>query len=223
MSGSRFRIFVFLLPLMVLALVAMIALGGCATKGYVNDEIKNIEERVGRVETTAGDASTQARNAREFAMRGDEKAQQALLQAELAQDMALGNVAREEVSREAIYFGFDSAELGPESTDILNRIADQVRANPNYIVLLTGYTDPSGDETYNIQLAERRAAGVRRHLAQILGPDFVRVASIGLGELEPDVEGRSSNRESRRVDAAIVKPMAPGASPEAKKAGSTTD
>jgi peptidoglycan-associated lipoprotein len=206
-----------------LALVAVIGLGGCATKGYVNDEIKNIEERVGRVETATGDASTQARNARELAVRGDEKAQQALLQAELARDMALGHVAREEVRREAIYFGFDSADLDEQSTDTVARIADEVRANPNYIVLLTGYADPSGDETYNIQLAERRAAVVRRKLAQVLGSDFVRIASIGLGELEPDVEGRSSNRESRRVDAAIVKPVAPDQSPEARKAGNTTD
>jgi peptidoglycan-associated lipoprotein len=125
----------------------------------------------------------------------------------MAKDMALGNVRREDVRTEPIYFGFDSAMLTEDARVALNGVAEDLRANPSHMVLLAGYADPTGDETYNLQLADRRAAAVRLQLAQLLGADFVRIASIGLGELAPDVEGRSANRESRRVDAQIVRPI----------------
>jgi peptidoglycan-associated lipoprotein len=208
MSGTRVDTLRFrYIPHIGMVLVAGLLAGGCATKGYVKDEIKEVEDRVARVETTANDASVTARAARDLAMQGDEKAQQALAQAEMAKDMALGNIRREDVRTEAIYFGFDSAMLTDDARLALNDVAEDLRANPNYMVLLAGYADPTGDETYNLQLADRRAAAVRLQLAQLLGKDFVRVATIGLGELEPDVEGRSSNRESRRVDAQIVRPI----------------
>lgn len=208
MSGTRVDTLRFrYIPHIGMVLVAGLLAGGCATKGYVRDEIKKTEEHVARVETTANDASATARSARDLAMQGDEKAQQALAQAELAKDMALGNIRREDVRTEPIYFGFDSAMLTDDGRVALNGVAEDLRANPSHMVLLSGYADPTGDENYNQQLADRRAAAVRLQLAQLLGSDFVRIATIGLGELEPDVEGRSSNRESRRVDAQIVRPI----------------
>ncbi len=207
MSGARVRRVLRLMPLAAAALALALAAAGCATKGYVNKELQQIEERVGRVETTANDATAQSLQAHDLAVQNGDKAKQALIQAELAKDMALGNVRREVVRTEAIYFGFDSAELSEEAKADLADIAQELQTNPNYMVLLMGYADPSGDEHYNLQLAERRAAAVRHHLAQLLGADFVRIASIGFGELVPDVEG--AYRECRRVDAQIVRPMPP--------------
>src|SRR4029453_11466865 len=103
------------------------------------------------------------------AKQGDEKAQQALMQAELAKDMALGNVAREQVRTANIYFGFDSAKLNDDAISALNSVVDDLRANPNYMVLLSGYADPTGDETYNLQLAERRGAARRPPLGHQSG------------------------------------------------------
>jgi outer membrane protein OmpA-like peptidoglycan-associated protein len=207
MSGSRVRhlIRVVLVASSVLA-IALLA-SGCATKGFVRDEMQQMEERVGRVEGTANTANSEARGAKDLAMQGDQKAQQALMQAELARDIALGNVQREEVRTAGVYFAFDSSVLNEDAKSALNGVADELRANPNSIVLLAGYTDPIGDEQYNLQLAERRAAACRLYLAQQLGSDFVRIANIGLGELSSDAEGES-NKDSRRVDAQIVRPVA---------------
>jgi outer membrane protein OmpA-like peptidoglycan-associated protein len=191
--------------------LAIAFLSGCATKGYVRDEMKQMEDRVAAVEGSANTANSEARGAKDLAMQGDQKAQQALMQAELARDIALGNVAREEVRTAGIYFAFNSANLNEDARMALNGVADELRANPNYMVLLSGYADPTGDEQYNLQLAERRAAACRLYLAQQLGSDFVRIANIGYGEVaSTDVEGQSrlSNKESRRVDAEIVRPVA---------------
>jgi peptidoglycan-associated lipoprotein len=213
MAMSRLRMQPLIRVVQIAGSVLAIAFlaGGCATKGYVKDEMKAMEERVGRVESTANGASSEAKGARDLAMQGDEKAQQALMQAELAKDMALGNVQREQVRTAGIYFGFDSAKLNDDAKAALNTVADDLRANPSYIVLLSGYADPTGDEQYNLQLAERRAAACRLYLAQQLGADFVRIANIGFGEVaSSDVEGQSTmgNKESRRVDAEIVRPVA---------------
>ena len=211
MFGSRVRHLIrVVLPASSALAIAFLS-SGCATKGFVRDEMNQMEERVGRVEGTANTANSEAKGARDLALQGDQKAQQALMQAELARDIALGNVAREEVRTAGVYFAFDSANLNDDARMALSGVADELRANPNYMVLLSGYTDPTGDELYNVQLADRRAAACRLYLAQQLGSDFVRIANIGLGEVVADVEGQSSNRESRRVDAEIVRPVATSA------------
>lgn len=201
---------------LALAGLAGAALSGCATKGYVKGELRNIEERVGRAESSAGQASAEARDAQGLARAGGDRAQQAMLQAELAKEMALGHVRREEVRSEVVYFAFDSAALNADARTMLDGVIEEVRANPNYMVLLLGWTDSTGDEQYNQALAQRRAAAANHYLARSLGREFVRVASIGLGELPPpgEVETAEMRRQNRRVDLSIVKPAPASETPE---------
>ena len=103
------------------------------------------------------------------------------------------------------------------NTPILDAVASDLQQNVNYMALLTGYTDATGDELYNIGLAQRRAQAVQLHLAQQLGNDFVRLATIGFGEMQPlgdntTKEGRALNR---RTEVILVRPApAPAGSSE---------
>ena len=123
---------------------------------------------------------------------------------------------REDVRSEMVHFAFDSAALNAEATSMLDGVINEVKANPNYMVLLLGWTDSTGDEEYNQALAQRRAAAVNRYLARSLGREFVRVAAIGLGELPPlgEVETAEMRRQNRRVDVSIVKPAPASETPE---------
>lgn len=104
----------------------------------------------------------------------------------------------------AILFGFDSAEIKPESRANLLKLAQSLQEYPNTDVMIIGHTDASGPEDYNQTLSERRADAAR---AVLVANNVAqsRVMASGKGELEPvasneTVEGRRLNR---RVEVAI--------------------
>ncbi len=101
----------------------------------------------------------------------------------------------------AILFGFDSAEIKPESRDNLNRLSRSLLDYPNTDVVVVGHTDATGPEDYNQKLSERRAQSASAVLMSN-GVDRGRITTLGKGEFEPvatneTVDGRRLNR---RVD-----------------------
>ncbi len=200
-----------------LVVVAAFGLSGCATKGFVRKEVGTVNSRVDRVAADTDQAGRTARDAQGLARTGNERAQQAMSQAELAKEMALGHVRREEVHTAKVNFKFDSAELNDEAKSTLDEVAEEVKANPNYLVVISGFTDSTGDAAYNVNLAERRASTVNLYLAEKLGPEFIRLARLGFGEINPAAENdtREGRRENRRVEVAVVRPVpATGTEPE---------
>lgn len=104
-----------------------------------------------------------------------------------------------------ILFATDSANLAPSAADVVGRIADTMKKNPDLNVAVVGYTDNTGDFKYNIQLSERRA----KTMVDALVKDGVaanRLAALGAGPLSPvapndTAEGRAQNR---RVELVLI-------------------
>jgi outer membrane protein OmpA-like peptidoglycan-associated protein len=205
-----------------LAVTALLFSGsGCATKGFVRQEMASVEARM---TPATQQAQADARSAQALAQSGDERARAAQREASMARDLALGNVKREEIRRVTVNFAFDSAALPADARLSLDGLVADLTANVNYMALVTGYTDATGDEQYNVGLAQRRAAAVQLYLAQRLGSDFVRLATIGFGEVQPVAdndtsEGRARNR---RTEIILVRPApangtTPGLEPTAMR------
>jgi outer membrane protein OmpA-like peptidoglycan-associated protein len=57
-----------------------------------------------------------------------------------------------------------SSRLGPGHLALLNEVFEQLARSPKDRVLITGYTDRSGDAGVNMVLSELRARAVRDHL-----------------------------------------------------------
>ena len=103
-------------------------------------------------------------------------------------------------------FNFDSAELRPESVELVREIAQMLRANSEWKMQISGHTDSTGTPDYNIALSERRAEAVRLALVEN-GVESRRLGSEGRGEGQPKADndtlaGRAINRrvEFRRID-----------------------
>lgn len=193
----------------VAACALLSALGaGCATKGFVRNEVKSLETKMEPTTATARDAQTQARDAQVLAQDVDTRARRVERETQLARDLALGNVKREEVRRVTVTFGFDSVQIPEELQSELEGVAADLQAHPNYMALVSGYTDATGDEEYNFSLAQRRAVAVQRFLAVRLGPEFVRLAVIGFGEALPvaDNETSEGRAQNRRTEVVLVQP-----------------
>ena len=186
--------------------ITLTVASGCATKGFVRKEISGLEARA---MPAVEQAENRARQAQNLAESVDGRAQQALHGAEQARELALGNVRLEEVRRVTVSFAFDSAELPEGGLESLDGVVHDLRSNANYVALIGGHTDATGDEGYNFELAERRAAAVQRHLALQLGLEFARLSTNGYGEVQPvsDNETPEGREQNRRVDVVLARPV----------------
>jgi OOP family OmpA-OmpF porin len=97
-----------------------------------------------------------------------------------------------------VNFAFDSAEIDPSSSVVLDAAADQLKECPNVAVRVEGHTDSVGSDSYNQGLSERRAEGVDSHLVG-RGVSASRLTAVGFGESQPVAsndtdEGRALNR-----------------------------
>jgi outer membrane protein W/outer membrane protein OmpA-like peptidoglycan-associated protein len=104
------------------------------------------------------------------------------------------------VSRLAVYFDFDSAELRPESITELERVVGFMNDIPTVTALIEGYTDSVGSDAYNLALSDRRAKAVYDYLAS-RGVNPARLQSLGKGEADPvgDNATEAGRQLNRRV------------------------
>lgn len=113
---------------------------------------------------------------------------------------------------------FDSgrADLRPDSTNVLDRIADRVRNIPNEI-RVEGHTDniPVETDLYptNWELSVARATVVTRYLIEVGNIQPQRLSAQGYGEYRPvtDNSTRENRALNRRVEILIMYPNGSGA------------
>jgi len=90
-------------------------------------------------------------------------------------------------------FDFDKAVLKPEGKAAIDSQVVGKLANVKLeIVLVTGYTDRLGSDSYNQDLSVRRANSVRDYLVA-KGIPRDKIEAIGLGKKKPVVECNQKN------------------------------
>jgi len=106
-----------------------------------------------------------------------------------------------------IHFDFDKATIRPEAADTIADIAETLRVNPGWRLLIKGHTDSIGKADYNLRLSQRRADSVRAALVNQYGIAPERLETQGLGSSQPKgrndtLQGRKQNRrvELVRID-----------------------
>lgn len=98
-----------------------------------------------------------------------------------------------------IYFDFASDRLKPESTPVLDEIAQVMEKHPDWKLTVNGHTDNIGGDTYNLDLSKRRAAAVKQALVTRYHIAAERLSTNGYGASGPidtndTLEGRARNR-----------------------------
>ncbi|WP_172118738.1 OmpA family protein [Halomonas hibernica] len=98
----------------------------------------------------------------------------------------------------SVTFGFDSSDLTGDARSALNEVANVLKQYTDTRVNIAGFTDSTGDASYNQRLSERRAQSVGNYLSQN-GVSSSRLNTMGYGANQPvasnDTEqGRAQNR-----------------------------
>jgi len=218
----------------LIAMLGVTALvSGCATKTYVRqnvtpvqDKLNQVADQVNKVGTdlqkTQGDVSknTQAISATdEKATAADRRAGEAQTSAKQANDQAMkddqeiaqlrgviSNLDDYKVSNQAtVLFKFNSADLSMEDKQQLDQLASNTGSMKRYFIAVEGYTDPTGDANYNLQLSRRRADAVVVYLSTQRKVPFYQIRTIGLGKNNLVDEGktREARAKNRRVEVKV--------------------
>ena len=82
-----------------------------------------------------------------------------------------------------VYFGFDDATVETEDEEVLARFGSVAQKYyPDARITVEGFTDPAGDENYNLWLGEQRANAVAAYLVESTAITEDRVKAVSYGE-----------------------------------------
>ncbi len=174
-------------------ILVALATSGCATKGFVRDQVAQEDVKVGQVDTRVGQVDSHVGQV-------EGTAKDALDRANAAHKLAQGKFLYQVVlSDDSVKFPSDVHAVSPEAQQRLTELAEKLKTeNQNVYLEIQGHTDARGGESYNEKLGEERAEAVRRFLNQ-QGVALNRMATISYGKDSPVApnntsEGRAQNR-----------------------------
>jgi len=210
----------FVSPAIVILLVAGLAVTGCASKKYVQEQVANSESvtngKIGEVQTSVEgnqkEITALHQTDAEMQKQLDKisaTAKEALNRANKAGKLAEGTFIGETILSDAdVRFGFDNYKLSDEAKAALDAFAAKVIAkNVGAYLEIQGFTDNIGSESYNLSLGYKRAEKVMKYLASEKGFPLYRMNVTSYGEYKPiaDNSTREGRAQNRRVVLVLMK------------------
>jgi len=83
-----------------------------------------------------------------------------------------------------IHFEFDTYDIRPEDSKILDADIDWIQSNPSYVVLIEGHCDERGTNEYNVALGDHRARVALNYMLA-RGVKASRITTLSYGEERP--------------------------------------
>ncbi len=107
-----------------------------------------------------------------------------------------------------VYFALNSSKVDAKGQQDLKALAGQAKeVGSHYMIQVAGYTDSSGNASYNQQLSDNRADAVIAYLQQSCGVPLFRVlapAAMGMSNPAASNETTQGKAENRRVVVRIL-------------------
>ena len=184
--------------LVAIAILGGLLVVGCASKGYVDQRIAEVQASMQADMNTVKAQS---------ALNADEIKKMQSVTAELSDkaDKALNEAKGFEnyqvIWEGVVNFDFDSHELTQTARDYLEELGQKMIDNPRSLLELTGYTDKTGSANYNLVLGQARADAVQRYLVDQYGVALYRMYTSSQGKNHPVAmqDEKDANAKNRRV------------------------
>jgi outer membrane protein OmpA-like peptidoglycan-associated protein len=175
------------------------------------DAAKAADQKAGAAQQSADGARQAADGARSFAEQGLTRMDQTI------QAMNKFQMAKSE----SVLFTFNSDKLTPEGKAQLDEFAGQAKGMDRFVVEVQGFTDKTGNATYNETLSEARAQAVARYLTNQAQIPIRSISMLGSGYALPvaDDKTRDGRKMNRRVEVRLWVPESQATSKPASAAG----
>ena len=104
----------------------------------------------------------------------------------------------------SITFDTNKSNIKPNFYGTLNKVAQTLAEDNKSAILVTGYTDNTGNDTINLPLSQARAQSVKNYLAS-QGVSGNRIDAQGLGSSNPIASNATAagKEQNRRVEISI--------------------
>jgi outer membrane protein OmpA-like peptidoglycan-associated protein len=162
----------------------------------------------------AGGAQTAADGARGLAQQGVERSTQVGRNLDDYKGNVDKNIYKYTMAKsETVLFGLNKRTLDKEAKGKLDDFGKSLGAMDRYVIEVQGYTDKTGDATYNDGLSQQRAATVARYLANEYKVPLHNITLLGTGVSDGDQKTRADRAQSRKVDVRIFVPNSVSGAP----------
>lgn len=183
----------------MIALLGILALvAGCASKGYVEEQIRASETRTSAqltdVSGKAGSLESEVAQLKALSKQLEEKTEMALNEAKGFENYQI-------IWQGEVNFDFDSYAIKPVAEQTLMEAGQKMEQVPGSLVELVGYTDKTGSNKYNLELGNKRAESVKRFLNDRFGVSLYRMFTLSYGKDKPVamMDQPNSASKNRRV------------------------
>ncbi|MGH9490967.1 MAG: OmpA family protein [Terriglobales bacterium] len=210
--------------------LALLMLGGCASKNYVRqqtaplvNQVNNLDQLTAKNTNDIKSLSTSTRRGISEANASSAQAMQTAQAASQKADNVSGHLQQtsnqvealdhtvanldnyKQVSTSAVHFGFNHWNLTAASKSALQGVVNQLEQDPHTILEVTGYTDSIGPAGYNYKLSQWRADSVVRFVEEHGIPEH-RIFLVGLGKnnFVASNRTRAGRAQNRRVDLQVL-------------------
>jgi outer membrane protein OmpA-like peptidoglycan-associated protein len=184
-----------------LVVAAPFAAQGCATKGFVREQIAATRSQ--------SDSALASERAARIQADNEQSARLARLRADL-DSLRTQFGARIAVIEDGIRFAlpvtfaFDDAAVTSSDRPQLERFARVAqRYYPGAMITVEGFADPAGSDRYNLALSRRRADNVGQTLTS-LGVPSTQLRTVGYGETRLVAPGATHNEPGAERNRRVV-------------------
>ena len=187
--------------------VGLAGLGGCATKGFVRQQVGTEDTKLQDTNAKLQGTQTQVANQDQHLGQLDQTTREALDRANAAGKLAEGKFLYSLVlSDDSVKFPVDGSKLSPEAqTRLMDFVSKLKSDNKNVYLEIQGHTDATGPKTLNERLGEERAEAVRLFMNQ-QGVALNRMSTISYGDTSPVATNktRAGRAQNRRVAVIVL-------------------
>ncbi len=185
------------------ALTGFISLGltGCATRGYVKEQIAETQKLV---QANQAEIARLKRASKQGFSLGEEALARAVEAGRVAEGKLLYEVT---FTDDSVHFAFDKSNLSEEAKGALDSFAGDLKTeNENVYVEIQGHTDNIGTEEYNLWLGEARAEAAYSYLHTQHGIPLHRMDVFSYGESKPIADNNNPDNRAmnRRVTLVVI-------------------
>jgi outer membrane protein OmpA-like peptidoglycan-associated protein len=175
------------------------------TLSQTKETATSADARAGDALNKAGQADQKAVDAGNRADQANQSAQQANAGVSDLKNQMASMDDFKKVSETTVNFKFNSDKLDADAKQQLDQMAASGNNYKRYFIAIEGFTDKTGDATYNMALSKRRADAVMTYLVGQHDIPVYRTQMIGLGEdkLVDEGKGREANAKNRRVEVSV--------------------
>ncbi|MDP1747074.1 MAG: DUF5723 family protein [Bacteroidota bacterium] len=102
-------------------------------------------------------------------------------------------------------FDLSKATINSASYIILDELVNEMNKNPDWTLKISGHTDNTGSEIFNMNLSKKRAEAVKKYfIKKGISPDKLKIESFGSTQSIADNTTKEGRKKNRRVEMLII-------------------